>query len=137
MGGSEKDFGQIAVTTLMKAMTVKGKVIILAGYPKEMDEFVAVNAGIKRRITYEFMFDDYTPDDLAKIVRLQVQKRGFVFEPEMTDMALAEHMTKLTSKAQREQFNAGLCEHVARNAIQCLNREVVADIQVRRSRGAQ
>jgi len=42
---SDKDFGKEAINTLMKAMTVKGKVIVLAGYPREMAEFVAAVAG--------------------------------------------------------------------------------------------
>jgi len=61
-------FGVEAINCLMKAMTVKGRVIILAGYPKQMDEFMSVNPGIKRRVTYEFTFPDYSPDDLAKIL---------------------------------------------------------------------
>jgi len=98
---SDKDFGKEAINTLMKAMTVKGKVIVLAGYPREMAEFVAVNPGIQRRITYEFVFDDYTVEDLGQILRLQVQKRGFSVDPSVDLEGLTSVIGNGTTPQQR------------------------------------
>jgi len=126
---SDKDFGKEAINTLMKAMTVKGKVIVLAGYPREMAEFVAVNPGIQRRITYEFIFDDYTVEDLGQILRLQVQKRGFSIDPTLDLKGLTTVVADGTTPQQRAAMNGGMCEHIARNAIVALNNEEVPRIQ--------
>jgi len=126
---SDKDFGKEAINTLMKAMTVKGKVIVLAGYPREMAEFVAVNPGIQRRITYEFTFDDYTVEDLGQILRLQVQKRGFSIDPSVDTKGLTTVIADGTSPQQRAAMNGGMCEHIARNAVVALNNEEVPRIQ--------
>lgn len=126
---SDKDFGKEAINALMKAMTVKGKVIVLAGYPKEMDEFCSVNPGIKRRITYEFIFDNYTEEDLAQILELQVKNRGFQIAPSLTTSGLAHLVHTGTTPEQRATMNGGLCEHIARNAIIALNDEEIPRIQ--------
>merc|ERR1712151_34106 len=123
---SEKDVGKEAINCLMKAMTVKGKVIILAGYPDEMDAFISVNPGIKRRITYEFLFDDYSVDDLVKIFDLQVKRRGFKLDHSLSQDASFSKVKALiethTTPKQRSAFNGGLCEHLARQAIVNLNK---------------
>jgi len=126
---SDKDFGKEAINTLMKAMTVKGKVIVLAGYPREMAEFVAVNPGIQRRITYDFVFDDYTVEDLGQILRLQVQKRGFSIDSSVDSKGLTAVVADGTTPQQRAAMNGGMCEHIARNAIVALNNEEVPRIQ--------
>merc|ERR1712205_48034 len=112
----------------MKAMTVKGNVIIVAGYPKQMDAFVTANPGLKRRITYEFTFPDYTPDDLAEILVTQVEKRGFEVEPSISLPTLSGLIAKSTTSEQRTCFNGGIGEHITRHAIFHLNESQVPRI---------
>lgn len=118
-------FGVEAINCLMKAMTIKGNVIILAGYPKQMDEFVTCNPGLKRRITYEMTFPDYTHEDLAKILHTQVAKRGFVINESVSLPQLTELIKSNTSKEQMSSFNGGVGEHITRHAIFHLNESQV------------
>lgn len=118
-------FGVEVINCLMKAMTEKGSVIVLAGYPKEMDQFVAVNPGIKRRITYEFTFPDYDPSDLAKILEHQVRRRGFQFGADATTERIAAAIRRHVSHAQRAALNGGVGEHACRHAIFSLNRRQI------------
>jgi hypothetical protein len=77
--GEGKDFGVEALETIMAAMNEppgKAPVMIFAGYPREMQQFMNLNAGMYRRIHYTFTFDDYTPTDLAEILQLMVIKTG-------------------------------------------------------------
>jgi len=118
-------FGVEAINCLMKAMSVKGNVIVLAGYPKEMDEFVSVNPGIKRRVTYEFTFPDYTELDLARIFLQQAKRRGFEVDASVTTEQVARAVSLLTTERQRGALNGGVGEHACRHAIFSLNRREI------------
>jgi len=114
-------FGVEAINCLMKSMTVKGRVIIVAGYPKQMDEFLAANPGLRRRINYEFAFPDYTPEDLARIFMTQVETRGFQVDPAVSLSQLSGLIAESSTQAQRTCFNGGITEHITRHAIFHLN----------------
>lgn len=66
---TSSDFGEEAIDILLKRMEdYKGKfIIIAAGYPSLMNEFIESNPGLKSRFTHTFNFDDYTPDKLLEI----------------------------------------------------------------------
>lgn len=76
---SFRDFGQEAVSTLIKAMEDhKGEfIVIFAGYKDEMKHFVDSNAGIASRIGYTFDFTDYNAEELLQIFELKIKKSGF------------------------------------------------------------
>jgi len=122
-------FGVEAINCLMKAMTVRGNVMILAGYPKQMEEFVSANPGLKRRITYEMTFEDYSPSELAKILHTQVEKRGFQIDSAIPLETISGLIDKSTSSEQRTCFNGGVGEHITRHAIFNLNASEVPLIQ--------
>jgi SpoVK/Ycf46/Vps4 family AAA+-type ATPase len=63
------DFGPEAVQALLKRMEdQRGKfVVVVAGYPEEMDHFLASNPGLKSRFDSFIAFDDYGSEDLAGI----------------------------------------------------------------------
>jgi len=122
-------FGVEAINCLMKAMSVKGNVIVLAGYPKEMDEFVSVNPGIKRRVTYEFTFPDFTELDLARILCQQARRRGFEVDAGVTTEQVAAALARLTTEQQRRALNGGVGEHACRHAIFSLNRREIEAVR--------
>jgi DNA polymerase III delta prime subunit len=73
-------FGEEAMTTLLSAMTspeYKGMVIILAGYPKDIDEMLNRNAGLKSRFTKFFDFLDWTPDQCKSYLVDCAMKENF------------------------------------------------------------
>lgn len=65
----ESNFSQDAISTLLKLMEdYRDKfVVIAAGYPKEMTDFVDSNPGLKSRFSDFIEFEDYGPEDLEKI----------------------------------------------------------------------
>lgn len=71
-GKGDNDFGQEAVDTILKAMEDYRDdfIVIVAGYPKLMREFVASNPGLKSRFNQYINFEDYKPDELKSIFSL-------------------------------------------------------------------
>mmetsp|Transcript_110179 Transcript_110179/g.212210 ORF Transcript_110179/g.212210 Transcript_110179/m.212210 type:complete len:642 (-) Transcript_110179:3-1928(-) len=124
---SSDQFGKEAVNCLMRAMTIKGHVIVVAGYPAEMDEWTTLNPGIKRRITYEFFFPNYTTAELSLILDGMIKKQGFTTKvpPNQTDVLIK----KYTTKEQLENLNGGVCEHVLRHAVESLNQREMKPVQ--------
>ncbi|UWZ45978.1 right-handed parallel beta-helix repeat-containing protein [Dactylosporangium matsuzakiense] len=69
--GSGGDFGQESIDTLVKLMEDHRHeiAVIAAGYTAEMDEFIAANPGLASRFTKTIVFENYSPEDLVRIVR--------------------------------------------------------------------
>src|SRR5699024_6243580 len=67
--GGHKDFGREAIDTLVKQMEDHHNefVLILAGYPAEMDQFLMLNPGLKSRFPFHIPFHDYNLDQLLDI----------------------------------------------------------------------
>lgn len=77
--GGEKDFGKEAIDTLVKYMEDYSSqfVLILAGYPREMDYFLSLNPGLQSRFPFHFSFPDFTDRELLNIARIFLKDRDY------------------------------------------------------------
>jgi len=77
-------FGAEAVQTLLKrAEDDRDRlVIVLAGYPVDMDRFLRSNPGLGSRFSTRVGFPSYSAHDLAEITILLAEQAGDVFEPD-------------------------------------------------------
>ena len=75
----ERDmYGQEAVDTLLKRMEDHrdNLIVIVAGYPIEMERFIDANPGLRSRFTKFLHFDDYTADELKQIYEVLLKSSG-------------------------------------------------------------
>lgn len=76
--------GAEAIAILIKAMEDHKDdiVVMLAGYTKEMGEFVDINSGIVSRINYTFKFNDYNKEELYEIFKIKLANTGMKIKEE-------------------------------------------------------
>jgi SpoVK/Ycf46/Vps4 family AAA+-type ATPase len=82
---SGRDFGHEAVATLLKLMEDHRDevVVIVAGYPREMQRFLESNTGLASRFPKTLTFADYDADELVAIFHLIAEQAGFTVAPDV------------------------------------------------------
>lgn len=87
-GKSENDFGQEAIDTILKAMEDHRDdlVVIVAGYTELMDRFIHSNPGLESRFNRFLMFEDYTPEQMVAIFKMQCKKGCYVLAQGTEDL---------------------------------------------------
>jgi AAA+ superfamily predicted ATPase len=106
-------YGTEAVDTLVKEMEDRRNdlVVIVAGYPAPMEAFIAANPGLASRFRTTIEFDDYTDDELVRILRLLAEGSDF----EITPPAEARFRELLTVTTRGSTFGNG---RFSRNALE-------------------
>src|SRR5579875_901164 len=81
-------FGAEAVQALLKrAEDDRDRlVIVLAGYPDDMDRFLRSNPGLASRFSTRVTFPSYQPGDLVRIAELLAERAGDSFDPAATHL---------------------------------------------------
>jgi S1-C subfamily serine protease/AAA+ superfamily predicted ATPase len=79
------DFGQEAIDTLLKFMEDNRDriVVIVAGYPNEMQRFINSNPGLSSRFTKTIEFPSYAANELAAILRVMAKRQNFVLPDDL------------------------------------------------------
>lgn len=79
----EDTFGHEAIQTLLKRMEDDRQrlVVILAGYPVEMQNLLLSNPGLSSRFSRKLEFTDYTPLELAQIFGRMCDKNDYKLRP--------------------------------------------------------
>jgi SpoVK/Ycf46/Vps4 family AAA+-type ATPase len=77
-------YGAEAVATLLKRAEDDRErfVIVLAGYPADMDRFLRSNPGLSSRFSVRISFPSYTAGELAEIARVIAEQAGDSFDPD-------------------------------------------------------
>ncbi|APC48547.1 stage V sporulation protein K [Virgibacillus halodenitrificans] len=116
--GGDKDFGKEAIDTLVKHMEDHHNdfVLILAGYPYEMERFLTLNPGLQSRFPFILDFEDYEISQLMKIARQMAAEREYRLTKE-AEQELRMHLYKKTQEKARNFSNARYVRNVIENAI--------------------
>ncbi len=113
---SQRDFGYEAINTIVQEMeNSRGDtVVVFAGYPEEMENFFSMNPGLRSRVPFRISFPDYSTDEMAQIVALEAQKRGF----SLCSRALEKAVSLCgEAKHRSDAGNGRFCRNLVENAI--------------------
>ena len=123
-GGS--DFGQEAIDTILKAMEDDREnfVVIAAGYPEPMKQFLESNPGLKSRFNKNILFEDYTEEELLRIFRAFCEPFGMTLSDEAENLVkeylhwLVRHKPEnfANGRAMRNLFELALSNQANRLA---------------------
>ena len=113
--GKEDSFGLEAIDTLVKCMEDHrdNLVVILAGYTKEMRDFLTSNSGLKSRFPNIIEFPDYSGEELLQITKSIASEKDYHIDKDCDDKLL-QYFTQKQQENARENGNG----RVARNLIE-------------------
>lgn len=113
-------FGKEAIDTLVKLIEdYRGElIVILAGYKKEMKDFLKTNSGLQSRFPLNIDFPDYSVEDLFKITLKMIGDKGFLLE-EGADVLLKEQVFILHKQSNAHSGNG----RMVRNYIEDIMRK--------------
>jgi len=118
---TQRDFGNEAVEALLKRMedNRKNLVVIVAGYPDEMENFINSNPGLQSRFNRFFTFKHFTGAELLAIFKIFADKADFTLTADA-----AEKLSFIFDELyEQRNFNFGNAR-VARNLFEeCVTRQ--------------
>lgn len=131
---SGSNFGTEAIDTLMKHMVPPSCVMIFAGYQSEMDDFLSVNPGFKRRCPYRFNFQAYTRPELRDIFMCIAKHTGQQLFDGAEDKIL--QMLNQIDSGTLEMENGGLVNNwINASRMARTSRLSLAEVRANRSLG--
>ena len=119
VAGGSKDYGSEAIATLLKRMEDDRDrlIVIVAGYPAEMKQFIDSNPGLQSRFTRTIHFPDYNARELADMFRMYAKKNHYVLSPQM-DKYLNASLAYLTRKRDKNFGNGRYVRNLFEKAVE-------------------
>ncbi len=116
--GGERDFGREAIDTLVKEIEDRrgDLLLVLAGYPREMDAFLASNPGLVSRLPIVLSFRDYCAKELMEITDCLLREREYQLDDAARELLDAGYRA-LVRDGQTGEANARLARNVVEAAI--------------------
>ncbi|MCX6523750.1 MAG: AAA family ATPase [Actinobacteria bacterium] len=120
--GGENDFGREAIDQIVKLMEDRrdSVVLVVAGYPEEMQQFLSANPGLRSRFPTTIEFPDYSTEELMQIVDSMGTKERYELTPEART-AFAAQLDSLprekgfgNARVARNMFEAAVNRHASR-----------------------
>ena len=80
LASGENDYGQRAIEIILKEMedNRNNLVVIVAGYPNEMQRFLNSNPGLSSRFGKTLQFENYSPDEMYVISQSYAMESGYI-----------------------------------------------------------
>ena len=120
--GGNSDFGREAIETLLKKMEDhRGELmVIVAGYPQEMNVFIEANPGLMSRFDKQFTFKDYSAEELLLIAKMMLDKEELRLDEE-AEKHLILYIDKLIQGKHKYFGNARTMRKIINEAIKRQN----------------
>ena len=126
--GEDDSFGLEAIDTLVKCIEDNrdNLIVILAGYSKEMEDFLESNSGLKSRFPNIIDFPDYTGEELVSIAKITAKSKGYVLDDEVL-APLQSDFEVIQATNAREAGNGRLVRNKVEEAILNQSKRLVAE----------
>ena len=126
--GEQDSFGLEAIDTLVKGMEDHRDelVVILAGYTREMENFLTANSGLASRFPNRIEFPDYTAVELLQITQVLAKNKGYTLAEACTEPLLGYYARWQEADA-RTAGNGRLARNTLEKAIFHQSRRLVAE----------
>ncbi|WP_148497723.1 stage V sporulation protein K [Paenibacillus senegalensis] len=85
--------------------------LILAGYPEEMDSFLQTNPGLPSRFPIQVEFPDYSVDQLMEIAKMMIAEREYMFHPQ-AELKLRQYLIREKEMGDEWFSNARLVRNL-------------------------
>ncbi len=129
--GHSGGYGDEAINTIIQEMENHREdvIVIFAGYPKQMKEFLERNPGMSSRIVFHIDFEDYSVEELCDITKLMVKRKNM----QITDEAMAKLRADYQIVSNKTDYGNGryvrkLLEEAEMNLAQRIFSMVDADV---------
>ena len=98
-------FGDEAITTIVQEMENHRDdvIVVFAGYPDQMQEFLERNPGMSSRIAFHVNFENYTVEELCSIAKLMVANKHMT----ITDQAMEKLKKHFENAIDNKAFGNG------------------------------
>ena len=125
--GADDSFGLEAIDTIVKGMedNRQNLIVILAGYSREMEEFLTANSGLKSRFPNIIEFPDYTAEELLRITRITVENKGYALDA-ACDAPLTAYFAARQAADARTAGNGRMARNLVEDAILNQSRRLTA-----------
>ena len=117
--GGKGDYGHEAISTLLKRMEDNRDclVVILAGYPVEMQKFINSNPGLQSRFNRYIEFPDYSADELFLIFESNLKKFDYMMDNDDI-ISLKEFLIKTVKNKDKNFGNARFVRNLFEKTIE-------------------
>ncbi|MDA7916539.1 AAA family ATPase, partial [Verrucomicrobia bacterium] len=114
----QKDFGQEAIDIMLKRMEDDRDrlIVIVAGYPAEMEEFIESNPGLRSRFNRYIEFPDFSASELCLIFSDMCRKHDLVMTGELKEK-LIHHFSHKIKSEERGTGNGRMVRNCFESAI--------------------
>ena len=97
---NSQTFGDEAINTIVQEMENRREdvVVIFAGYPEKMEQFLRQNPGLRSRIGFHVHFPDYSVSELYEILEFTAKSEGMLLANDVSEKAIS-----ILNKASKEK----------------------------------
>ncbi len=129
--GGQNDYGKEAIATLLKRMEDDRErlIVILAGYSKDMEDFINSNPGLRSRFNRYILFPDYTASELFDIFQLNASKNEYVINEE-ANQYLKKKLDIVVQNKQKDFGNARYIRNYFELAIEHQANRLAAELDL-------
>ncbi|MCV7256822.1 AAA family ATPase [Mycobacterium hackensackense] len=89
---TKNDFGKIAIDTILARMENERDrlVVIVAGYPEDIQRLLDANDGLSSRVARRINFSSYSPEEIGAIAEVLAQQRNSILAAASRDLIVEE-----------------------------------------------